>query len=32
MAFILKTSNYVQYELESITTDEGRRYKVPGGG
>ena len=32
MAFILKTANYVQYELESITTDEGRRYKVPGGG
>ena len=32
MAFILKTANYVQYELESITTEEGRRYKVPGGG
>ena len=32
MAFILKTANYVQYELESITTDVGRRYKVPGGG
>lgn len=32
MAFILKTANYVQYELESITTKEGRRYKVPGGG
>ena len=32
MAFILKLANYVQYELESITTEQGRRYKVPGGG
>lgn len=30
MAFIHKTSEYKQYELESITTDQGRRYKVPG--
>ena len=31
MAFILRTSAYIQYELESITTEEGRRYKVPWG-
>ena len=30
MAFIHKTSEYKKYELESITTEQGRRYKVPG--
>lgn len=30
MEFIHKTSEYKKYELESITTEQGRRYKVPG--